>query len=252
MENIALITGATSGIGRATAMTLANSGWNIIVTGRREERLVDLVSEINNVKAFPLCFDVRNQAQVEHAIKHLPEEWKNISVLINNAGLAAGLNTIDEGIREDWEQMIDTNVKGLLYMTEAIIPLLKNRGSGHIINIGSTAGKETYRNGNVYCATKHAVDSLTKSFRIDLLAHNIKVTGICPGMVETEFSLVRFHGDEKRAEKVYQGFKPLQPEDVANVILYAINQPPHVCLNDIVMTCTEQANSFYTEKNQYV
>lgn len=250
MEKIALITGATSGIGRSTAEKLADEGWNVIITGRRRDRLEVLQQELlsKGVRAHSLCFDIRSQEEVDRAVASLPNEWHGVRVLVNNAGLASGLATIDDGDVEDWDKMIDTNVKGLLYMTRAMIPLLKASGNGHILNIGSTAGKETYLNGNVYCATKHAVDSLTKGFRIDLLPHGIKVTGICPGMVETEFSLVRFHGDADRATQVYQGFEPLTPEDVAEVIHYAIDQPKHVCLNDITLTATAQANSFYTNR----
>lgn len=252
MAKTALVTGVTSGIGKSTALALAGKGWNLIITGRRSDRLNELAAKIKGmgVEVLPLCFDVRDHDQVREHLAHLPENWTNIDVLINNAGLAVGLGTIDNGEVDDWERMIDTNVKGLLYVTKAIVPYMKKNGKGHIINIGSTAGKETYLNGNVYCATKHAVDSLTKGFRIDLLPFGIKVTGICPGMVDTEFSLVRFKGDTKRADKVYQGFQPLLPDDVANIIVYAIEQPEHVCLNDIVLTCTAQANSFYTHKPQ--
>ncbi|MFP4041724.1 MAG: SDR family NAD(P)-dependent oxidoreductase [Bacteroidales bacterium] len=248
MNQIALITGATAGIGYATALKLAENGFNLIITGRREERLKKLKSEIenkHNIKIYSLCFDIRNKDEVFNTIDGLPDEWKNIDILVNNAGLAAGLETIQEGDIEDWERMIDTNVKGLLYITRKVAPYMVDKEKGHIINVGSIAGKEVYKNGNVYCATKHAVDALTKGMRIDMLHKNIKVTQIAPGMVETEFSLVRFKGDKEKAEKAYQGFTPLTGDDVAEIILFAVTRPPHVNLNDIVITATEQANSFY-------
>ncbi|MFW6096352.1 MAG: SDR family oxidoreductase [Bacteroidota bacterium] len=248
MNQIALITGATAGIGYATALKLAENGFNLIITGRREERLKKLKSEIenkHNIKIYSLCFDIRNKDEVFNTIDNLPDEWKNIDILVNNAGLAAGLETIQEGDIEDWERMIDTNVKGLLYITRKVAPYMVDKEKGHIINVGSIAGKEVYKNGNVYCATKHAVDALTKGMRIDMLHKNIKVTQIAPGMVETEFSLVRFKGDKEKAEKAYQGFTPLTGDDVAEIILFAVTRPPHVNLNDIVITATEQANSFY-------
>lgn len=247
-DRIALITGATSGIGKATATKLARNNFNVIITGRRKERLDKMAEEIKkatNSDVYVLHFDVRDKKQVENAIDSLPKEWKNIDVLINNAGLAVGLNHIHEGEIDDWERMIDTNVKGLLYMTRKIAPLMAARQKGHIINIGSTAGKEVYENGNVYCSTKHAVDALTKAMRIDMLKDKIKVTAVNPGMVETEFSEVRFKGDKEKAKKVYQGFTPLFGEDIAEVILFALNAPEHVCLNDITMTSLAQANSYY-------
>lgn len=248
MNKIALITGATSGIGRATAMTLAENNFDVIITGRRKELLEDLEKEIKTktkAKIYILNFDVRNQHEVNQAIDSLPNEWKDIEVLINNAGLAVGLNHIDEGIVDDWERMIDTNVKGLLYMSRKVLPLMTAKKSGHVVNIGSTAGKEAYENGNVYCGTKHAVDAITKGMRIDLLQHKIKVTAINPGMVETEFSVVRFKGDKEKAEKVYQGFTPLYGKDIADAILYVVTRPEHVCVNDMIITATAQANSFY-------
>lgn len=244
MEKIALVTGATSGIGKATALKLAEAGYSVIITGRRWHLLAELEKQlIQKSRVLALSFDVSNNDEVNHAIDKLPEEWKNIELLVNNAGLAAGLSSIQNGDIEDWEKMIDTNVKGLLYVTKKIIPMMISHKRGHIINIGSIAGKEVYPMGNVYCATKFAVDALTKAMRIDLLEHNIKVTGICPGMVETEFSLVRFKGNKENANNVYNGLDPLTAEDVADVILFAITRPPHVNLNDIVITPTAQASA---------
>lgn len=245
MAKICLVTGASAGIGRATALLFAEKGYDVIITGRRGERLKALKEEIEkktNANVLDLCFDVRKKADVDKAIDSLNKDWKNIDVLINNAGLASGLGPIQEGDVEDWEKMIDTNIKGLLYVSRAVMPMMVKRNSGHIFNVGSIAGKYTYANGNVYCATKHAVDSLTKAMRIDLLPHKIKVTGICPGAVETEFSIVRFHGDTKRAAQTYEGWNSLKAEDVADVIYYAASLPAHVCLNDIVITPTAQAN----------
>ncbi|TAG97233.1 MAG: SDR family NAD(P)-dependent oxidoreductase, partial [Sphingobacteriales bacterium] len=216
--------------------------------GRRSERLDELQRELEqkfNVAILPLCFDVQDKDAVKMAIDSLPEEWKNIDVLINNAGLAAGRDYFDEASMDDWETMIDTNVKGLLYVTKAVVGGMKAKGRGHIINIGSTAAKEVYEKGNVYCATKAAVDALSQSMRIDLLRHGIKVTAIHPGAAETEFSMVRFKGDEALAKSIYQGFKPLVGEDVAEVAYYCTTLPEHVCINDLVLTCTAQANSFY-------
>ncbi len=246
MRKIALVTGATSGIGRATAIALADAGYNIILTGRREERLNELKAQlavIYKADALILNFDVRNQESVNKAVDSIPANWRNIDVLVNNAGLAVGLNPIQEGLIEDWERMIDTNVKGLLYMTRAISPLMCERNSGHIVNICSTAGKEVYANGNVYCATKHAVDALSKAMRIDMLKYGIKVTNICPGAVETEFSLVRFKNDAEKAAKTYEGMTPLTGEDIAQLIRFAVTLPAHVCINDLVVTPTAQANA---------
>ncbi len=248
MNRIALITGATSGIGRATAITLSENNFDVIITGRRRELLEDLEKEIktkSSNKIHILHFDVRNKEEVDKAIDSLPTEWKDIDVLVNNAGLAVGLNHIDEGVIDDWERMIDTNVKGLLYMSRKVLPMMTAKKHGHVINIGSTAGKEAYENGNVYCGTKHAVDAITKGMRIDLLKHKIKVTAINPGMVETEFSLVRFKGDKETADKVYKGFTPLYGKDIADAILYVVTRPEHVCVNDMIITATAQANSFY-------
>lgn len=245
MKKIALITGATSGIGKAIAAKLAKEGYNIIITGRRQERL----NEISNIlekqyqtKVLTRSFDVRKYQEVEKNLGNLPQEWKNIDILVNNAGLAVGLNPIHQGVVDDWERMIDTNIKGLLYVTRVISPNMVERKSGHIINIGSIAGKDVYTNGNVYCATKHAVDALTKGMKLDLLPYNIRVTQVCPGAVETEFSLVRFKGDQERADKVYEGFTPLSAYDIANAVYYAVSQPPHVDVQDILVLCAAQAN----------
>jgi NADP-dependent 3-hydroxy acid dehydrogenase YdfG len=243
---IAFITGATAGIGRATAELFAKNGYNVIITGRRAERLDEFSSHLKSlykIDVLSLNFDVRKLVEVEAAILSIPDEWKKIHVLVNNAGLAVGLNNIQEGVVDDWERMIDTNIKGLLYMTRNVAPLMINNGFGHIINIGSIAGKEVYANGNVYCATKHAVDALNKGMRIDLLPHNIKVTAVNPGMVDTEFSIVRFKGDDERAKKVYMGLQPLKPEDIAETIFWVASRPPHVNINDIVIMPTVQANA---------
>lgn len=250
MQKTIMITGATAGFGRATAVKFAENGYNIIITGRRKERLEQLEKKLAsyNIKVLSLNFDVRKKEEVESVIKNLPDEWKNIDILVNNAGLAVGLSHIDDGDTDDWDRMIDTNVKGLLYVTRAVSPLMVSRKSGHIFNISSIAGKEVYENGNVYCASKHAVDALSKSMRIDLLKHNIKVTNIAPGMAETEFSLVRFKGDGEKAKGVYKGIEALTPEDIAEVIYFCANLPAHVCINDLVITPTQQACVFYNYK----
>jgi NADP-dependent 3-hydroxy acid dehydrogenase YdfG len=248
---IAYITGTTSGIGKAIALRLAKNGYDLIITGRRKLLLQSLAEEIkqnNNVDVWMSQYDVRDANAVKEAINTLPQQWKQIDVLVNNAGLAVGLNSIQEGNIEDWERMIDTNIKGLLYVSRNIAPLFIKQGHGHIINIGSIAGKEVYPNGNVYCATKHAVDALTKAMRMDMIRDGIKVTQIAPGAVETEFSLVRFKGDKQAADNVYNGFIPLSADDIADVIEYAVNLPKHVCLNDIVITCLAQANTTITNK----
>ena len=248
MNKIALITGATSGIGRATALKLAQNNFDIIITGRRIELLEEFEKEIKeqtSAKVYILHFDVRDNDHVVKAIDSLPKDWKNIDVLVNNAGLAVGLEHINEGSIDDWERMIDTNIKGLLYVTRKISPLMVERKKGHIVNIGSIAGKEVYENGNVYCGTKHAVDAISKGMRIDLLKHKIKVTAIHPGMVETEFSLVRFKGDKDKAKKVYHGLNPLVGEDIADAILYCLTRPEHVCINDMIVMATAQASSIY-------
>ena len=243
MNNIIMITGATAGFGRATAKKFAQNGYNVIITGRRKDRLSELEKELESfkIKVLTLNFDVRNRDEVESVIIKIPEEWKNISILVNNAGLAAGLAHIDEGDIDDWDRMIDTNVKGLLYVTRAVAPLMVARSRGHIFNISSIAGKDIYENGNVYCATKSAVDTLSKSMRIDLLKHNIKVTNIAPGMAETEFSLVRFKGDAEKAKAVYKGIDALTGDDIAEVIYYCASLPAHVCINDMAITPTQQA-----------
>jgi len=250
MGKLALITGATAGIGKAAAFKFAENGWDLIITGRRKDRLSALETELKqfNIKVLSLNFDVRNKEEVESHLSELTVEFSEVDLLLNNAGLAAGFGTIDQGNTDDWDQMIDTNVKGLLYVSRQILPKMKERKSGHVINIGSTAGKETYLGGNVYCATKHAVDSLTKAMRIDLLPFGIKVTGVCPGAAETEFSLVRYKGDAEKAKSVYNGYTPMTPEHIADVIWYAANTPPNLCLNDIVLTSLAQANSFYVNR----
>lgn len=250
-KKIVLISGATSGFGKATAELFAKNNYNLILTGRREDRLQKITKDLSeqySVEVLPLCFDIRDQKAVEKAISSLAESWKNIDVLVNNAGLASGFGLIQDGEIDDWEKMIDTNVKGLLYLSKAIMPLMIVNKSGHIINIGSTAGKEAYLNGNVYCATKHAVDAISKSMRIDLLQHGIKVTQICPGAAETEFSEVRFHGDKEKAKNVYKGYQPMTAEDIASLIYFAATLPPHLCINDLVVTSLAQANSFYFDK----
>jgi NADP-dependent 3-hydroxy acid dehydrogenase YdfG len=250
MNRIIMITGATAGFGLATALKFAKNGYNVIITGRRKERLDALEKELShyNIKVLPLNFDVRNSKEVESAVKALPEEWKNIDILINNAGLAVGLERIDAGIIDDWDRMIDTNIKGLLYVTRAVSPLMVARGKGHIFNLGSIAGKSAYEGGNVYCATKSAVDSLTRSMRIDLLKHNIRVTQIAPGMADTEFSLVRFKGNAEKANAVYKGIKALTAEDIAEVIYFCAILPEHVCINDLVITPTQQADVYFTNR----
>lgn len=246
MSKIALITGATSGIGRAVADIFAENKYNLIVTGRRSERLQELKAALerqHGISVLALCFDVRDNDEVVRNIESLPVEWRNIDVLVNNAGLAVGLNHIQDGVLDDWERMIDTNIKGLLYVTRAVSPLMIARNSGHIVNICSIAGKEVYENGNVYCATKHAVDALSKAMRIDMLGHNIKVTNVCPGAVETEFSIVRFKGDTQRAAGTYRGIEPLTGRDIAECIYFAVSLPKHVCINDMMIMPTAQADS---------
>ncbi|MBA3662633.1 MAG: SDR family NAD(P)-dependent oxidoreductase [Bacteroidetes bacterium] len=243
---IVFITGATSGIGKSTTEIFAKNGYDLIITGRREERLQALKTQLEkkfSVKVTTLNFDIRKQKEVEVAIASLSGENQNIDILVNNAGLAAGLSSLQDGNVDHWERMIDTNVKGLLYVSRIISNKMILNKKGHIINIGSIAGKEVYANGNVYCATKHAVDALTKGMRIDLLPHNIKVTGIHPGMVETEFSIVRFDGDEERAKKVYNGMQPLKPEDVAETIYWVACRPSHVNINDLIIMPSVQATA---------
>jgi len=251
MNKIALITGATSGIGEATARLLASKNISLILCGRRQERLDELKNELKIItEVYTLSFDVQNWNDVEKNINSLPSEWQKIDILINNAGNAHGLSTIQEGDVKDWEMMIDTNVKGLLYLTRLISPRMVERKSGQIINLGSIAGKEVYPYGNVYNASKFAVDALTKGMMMDMNPYGIKVTSINPGAVETEFSLVRFKGNEERAEKVYQGFEPLKAEDVANAIWYAINQPDHVNIADLTIMPLAQASATVLNRKQ--
>lgn len=251
MDRTILVTGATAGFGKAIATRFAQNGYNVCITGRREERLNALRDELQqqySVKVIALVFDVRDKEGVKKAMEQLKKEISTIDILVNNAGLAAGFGTIEEGDTDDWDIMIDTNIKGLLYVTRQIAPLMKANARGHIINIGSIAGKNVYRNGNVYCATKFAVDALSKAMRIDLLPYSIKVTAINPGMAETEFSLVRYKGDEAKARSVYNDVRPLTAEDIADIAWYCASQPPHVCIDDITVTCLTQANSFYNIK----
>ena len=251
MNKITLITGTTSGIGLACAERFAKEGHNLIITGRRKDRLDTLAAELqldHDIDVLPLCFDIRSQIEVKMAIDKLPEKWKKIEVLINNAGLAVGLNPLNEGVVDDWERMIDTNIKGLLYISRQVTPLMVEYGKGHIINIGSIAGKEVYPNGNVYCATKFAVDARSKSMRIDLVKHGIRVTQISPGAVETEFSEVRFKGDTEKAKGVYKGYTPLSPEDVAEVTYYATTLPKHVNINDLILMPVAQASATIFKK----
>lgn len=251
MKKIIYITGASSGFGKATAELFAKNGHDIIIAARRKDKIKSIADEIiqkYKVNVLPIELDVRNQSAVKNAFENLPENWKKIDVLINNAGLARGLDKIQDGNIDDWEKMFDTNVKGLLYVSKEVIPLMIAQKKGHIINIGSTAGKEVYQKGNVYCASKHAVDALTKSMRIDLLEHGIKVTQIAPGAAETEFSEVRFNGDIEKAKNVYQGFKPMTSEDVASIIYYTTTLPEHLCINDLTVTSLAQANSFYIQR----
>ena len=241
------ITGASSGIGAACAYTLAKEGtYRLLLCARREEKLKEVVNEVLAIapqtEIHSFLLDVRDKEAVNTAIANLPEAWKNIDVLINNAGLSQGLDAIQDADTDDWDRMIDTNVKGFLYVSKAVIPLLKNSANAHIINLGSIAGKEVYPNGNVYCATKHAVDALNKAMRIDLLPFGIKVSAINPGMVETEFSEVRFKGDKDRAKTVYQGLIPLSGTDIAETISFILSRPAHVNINDLLIMPTAQAN----------
>ncbi len=252
MAKTILITGATSGFGLAIAHKFAERGNTICITGRRLERLEALKTELEKtegVRAIISCFDIRNRQEVEQAVAEIKKQIDRIDILVNNAGLASGLSTIQDGDVDDWEAMIDTNVKGLLYITRQVAPMMIEQRSGHIFNIGSTAGKQVYKNGNVYCATKFAVEALNQAMRIDLLPYSIKVTAINPGMAETEFSLVRFKGDEERAKNVYTGFQALKAEDIADIVYYCAGLPAHVCINDLTVTCTSQANSSNTIKD---
>ena len=250
----ALITGATSGIGKACAHTFAQQGYRLILVARRENELVKIAKHLSDKYAVAietLIADVRDNAVLTQVLESLAEDWKAVDVLVNNAGLSQGLDPIDKGDTNDWDTMIDTNVKGLLYVTKIVSGWMVSRKKGHIINIGSIAGKEVYPNGNVYCATKHAVDALNKGMRIDLLPHHIKVTGIHPGMVETEFSIVRFKGDEERAKNVYKGFEPLMAQDIADAIWFAVSRPAHVNINDMLIMPAAQATATITQKDNF-
>jgi len=253
MKKIALVTGATSGIGYATATILAGNDFNVIITGRREERLHELKGKLleqTNAEVLPLIFDVRNHDQVVNALGSIPEEWQKIDVLINNAGGAEGFDLFQEANPEDWETMIDANVKGLLYVSRQIVKGMVSRNSGQIINLGSVAGREVYEKGSVYCGTKAAVNAITRGMRIDLLKHNIRVTNIEPGLVETEFSMVRFKGDREKADKVYEGLTPLTAEDIAEIILFVVTRPPHVNINEMLVMPTAQASAFYVRRDE--
>lgn len=250
MSKTALITGATSGIGKATAELFAKNGIHLILCGRRQERLDDLEEKLGAItKVHTLNFDVRDKEAVSKEINSLPEDFSKIDILINNAGNAHGMDTIDEGSLEDWDAMLDINVKGLLYVSKAVIPKMVARKDGHIINIGSTAGKEVYPRGNVYCASKHAVDAINQGMRMDLNAHGIRVGAVNPGLVETEFSNVRFKGDEARAETVYKGFQALKAEDIADIIYFVVTRPYHVNIADLVVMPTAQASSTIVKKD---
>ncbi|MFD2873927.1 SDR family oxidoreductase [Mucilaginibacter ximonensis] len=246
MAKIALITGATAGIGEACAELFARENYNLILTGRRADRLEKLAANLNkkyNTEVAICAFDVRDREQVTANFEALPAKWKKVDVLINNAGLSQGLDPIQKGSLDDWDTMIDTNIKGLLYVTKVVSNWMVENGKGHIVNLGSIAGKEVYPNGNVYCATKHAVDALSQGMRIDLVQHGIKVTAIHPGAVETEFSEVRFHGDKERAKKVYDGFEPLVAEDIAETIYFVVSRPKHVNINELLIMPTAQATA---------
>lgn len=251
MQKTVLITGATSGIGEACARKFAAGGYNLVITGRRENRLVQLKAELekeHSINCITLCFDVCDRKATEDAISGLREKVQTIDILVNNAGLALGRDYFEEADRNDWDIMMNTNVNGLLNVSMAVIPLMIQQGNGHIINMGSIAGKEVYEKGNIYCASKFAVDAITKAQRIDLLRHRIKVTGIHPGAVESEFSLVRFKGDKETADSIYKGYQPLNPEDVAETVFFCASLPAHVCVNELSITCVSQANPFYTYK----
>ncbi len=258
MQKIAFITGATAGFGEASAWKFAAHGYDLILNGRRADKLQQIADDLENkynIAVLQLPFDVQSEGQVLKAMAAIPAEWKSIDVLVNNAGLALGRDYFDEGDLQDWNTMIDTNVKGFLYIGKAVSALMANRTDvepgqpkGHIINMGSIAGRQVYEKGNVYCATKYAVDAITQGMRIDLLRHRIKVTSVNPGAAETEFSIVRFKGDETTAKKMYEGFKPLVAEDVAELVYYCTTLPPHVCINDLSVTCLQQANTIYFNK----
>ena len=252
MKKTVFITGATSGIGKACAEKFASQGYDLIINGRRKDRLSELKDSLQKnaaVKVFASVFDVRNRDEVFAAIENLPGEWKDIDILINNAGLALGRDFFDEADLDDWETMLQTNVNGLLYVSKAVVPLMTKKNSGHIINLGSVAGKDMYEKGNVYCVSKAAVDAISRTMRIDLLQHRIKVTAIHPGAVETEFALVRYKGDTEKAAKTYEGYIPLTAADIAETIFYTASLPAHVCINDLVITALSQADAIYFKKD---
>lgn len=252
MKKIALVTGASAGFGKAIAKSLAKLDYNLILTGRNEQNLHQVISEIKSqysVEILPLVFDIQDFEACEKAYLSIPETFKKIDLLINNAGLAVEIEKIHTGAIEDWERMINTNVKGLLYISRLVTPLMVERKKGHIVNIGSISSREVYIGGNVYCATKHAVLALSQGMRMDLLPFNIKVTHVSPGAAETQFSITRFHGDVEKAKKVYEGFEPLMAEDVANVVEYVVSLPDHVCINEINVTCTAQFNGVIIRNN---
>ncbi len=252
MNKIILITGATAGIGKACAEKFAAHHFNIIITGRRQDRLTALQKTLQEqfpVQVYTCCFDVQDKKAVDEAISALPDAWKEIDILLNNAGLALGRDSFADADMNDWETMMQTNVNGLLYVSRAVLPYMIGKSNKHIINLGSIAGKEVYENGNVYCASKFAVDAISRSMRIDLLKHRIKVTSINPGAVETEFSIVRYKGDTEKADAAYVGYQPLTAEDVADTIYYTASTPQHVCINDVVITCTQQAGTYYFDKS---
>ncbi|MEI2756496.1 MAG: SDR family NAD(P)-dependent oxidoreductase [Chitinophagaceae bacterium] len=252
MKKIVFITGATAGFGEACAHLFAENGYDLIINGRRVDRLIALANKLEkkfNVAVLQLPFNVQQENAVYAAINAIPTEWKNIDVLVNNAGLALGRDFFEEANTQDWNTMIDTNIKGFLYVGKAVAALMTERKKGHIINMGSVAGKQLYEKGNVYCATKYAVDAISQGMRIDLLRHGIKVTSINPGAAETEFSIVRFKGDDETAKKIYDGLKPLSAMDVATVVFYCTTLPPHVCINDLTITCLQQANAVFFNRH---
>jgi 3-hydroxy acid dehydrogenase/malonic semialdehyde reductase len=252
MKKIVFITGATSGFGEACAYRFAENNYNLILNGRRTERLNKLKEQLEKqygISCLLLPFDVQDQKAVEKSIKKIPADWQQIDILINNAGLALGRDLFNEASLDDWNTMIDTNVKGLLYVSKAVVPMMIKRKKGHVINMGSVAGKEVYERGNAYCASKAAVDSISQGMRIDLLKYHIKVTAIHPGAAVTEFSKVRFKGAEEAANKVYEGFHPLSARDVADIVYYTATLPAHVCINDLVVTCTQQANTYLFDRS---
>jgi len=243
---IVFVTGASSGIGRSCARVFAREGASILIAARRADRIKDLAKSLTaeyGVPAHSFALDVRNQAEVKKAVDGLPDSWKAIDVLVNNAGLSRGLDKFQDGLISDWDEMIDTNVKGLAYVSRAVLPGMVARGRGHVVNVGSIAGHEIYPGGNMYCASKFAVMALTRGLRLDLNGTNVRVSTVDPGMVETEFSEVRFHGDEERAKKVYQGFTPLTPDDVAEAVLFCASRPPHVNISEVIIMPTDQAST---------